>query len=81
MRKKEMKSVNDKEKTKEWEIEMINDNDKMNIPIANNIGVEGAKVIRESLMTNTTLTVLYLNDDLKKRSIIKWTIILNNMKE
>ena len=38
-------------------------NDKNRIKTGNNIGDEGARMISESLKTNTTLTTLYLSSD------------------
>ena len=42
---------------------------------ANKIGESGARMISESLKTNTTLTTLYLYGD-EKWSIMKWIIII-----
>ena len=50
-------------------------NDKNEIWTGNNIGAEGARMISESLKTNTTLTELYLAGD-EKWSNMKWTIII-----
>ena len=46
----------------------------------NNIGDEGARMISESLKTNTTLTTLYLGGD-EKWSKMKWIIIIKKTKE
>jgi len=68
------KNSNDNEKTKR-EIEMINDNDEMKIWTANYIGEPGARMISESLKTNTTLTELNLSSGDEKWSKMKWIII------
>ena len=47
----------------------------MEIWTVNNIGESGARMISESLKTNTTLTVLYLCGD-EKWSKMKWIIII-----
>ena len=63
-------------KIQKREIEMINDkwwNDK--IWTGNNIGDSGARMISESLKTNTTLTTLDLGGD-EKWSKMKWIIII-----
>ena len=54
---------------------MINDNDKMKIWTGNNIGDEGARMISESLKTNSTLTELYLYGD------VKWSRVKNIISE
>ena len=55
---------------------MINDNDKNDkIWTANLIGDSGARMISESLKTNTTLTELDLYGD-EKWSKMKWIIII-----
>ena len=43
----------------------------------NNIREEGARMISESLKTNTTLTTLYLSCD--EKMIMKWNIIKDNV--
>ena len=48
---------------------------KMKIWTGNNIGESGAKMISESLKTNTSLTTLYLSGD-EKWSKMKWVIII-----
>ena len=67
--KNEMKIINDNENTKERdrndEMIMI----KWKIWTDNNIGESGARMISESLKTNTTLTKLSLSGDEK---LIKW---------
>ena len=70
-------------KTQKREIEMTddNDNDKMETWTASNIGESGARMISESLKSNTTLTELDLDSD-EKWSKTKWTIIIiQDMKE
>ena len=67
-------------KIQKREIEMINDNDKMKIWTENNIGYSGARMISESLKTNTTLTALHLERD-EKWSKMKWIIIIKKTKE
>ena len=63
-------------KIQKREIEMINDNDKNEIIwTENNIGESGARMISESLITNTTLTKLGLRSD-EKWSKMKWMIII-----
>ena len=75
-----MKNMNDNENTKEREIEMINDK-KWRIWTGNGIGESGARMISESLKTNTTLRALDLGGD-EKWSKMKWIIIImKKMKE
>ena len=62
------------------EIEMIKDNDKMKKWRDNNIGDEGARMISESLKTNTTLTILNLSGD-EKWSKMKWVIIIKKKRK
>ena len=64
---------------------MINDNDKMKMEIKiwtdNRIGIEGARMISESLKTNSTLTTLGLNGDLKNEvNVIKHQTIKKKWK-
>ena len=62
---------------------MIEDNesDILKTWAACNIGDSGARMIGDSLKTNTTLTYLGLNGD-EKWSKMKWIIIaINNTKE
>ena len=58
---------------------MINDNDKMKLWTANKIGDSGARMISESMKTNTTLTSLDLRCD-EKWSRMKWNIIIIKKK-
>jgi len=60
--------------------EMINDNDSIKIWTGNNIRDSGARMISESLKTNTTLTKLGLGGD-EKWSKMKGIIIIKNTKE
>ena len=50
-------------------MEMIYEMIKWKIWIVNNIGDSGARMISESLKTNTTLTELYLTSD---ENEVKW---------
>ena len=68
-------------KIQKREIGMINDNDKMKKWTDECIGDEGARMISESLKTNTTLTTLGLSSD-EKWSKMKWIIkIIKKTKE
>ena len=65
----------------EREIEMIKDNDKMKKWTDNNIGDEGARMISESLKTNTTLTKLNLSGNEKWSKMIWMVTIIKKTKE
>ena len=69
-------------KIQKREIEMINDNDKNEkIWTVNDTGDSGARMISESLKTNTTLTKLNLSGD-EKWSKMKWmTITMKKTEE
>jgi len=67
-------------KIQKREIEMINDNDKMKLWTANKIGDSGARMISESMKTNTTLTSLDLRCD-EKWSRMKWIMIIKKTKK